>query len=256
MKKKYIILIVIMIVYFLILFLCLGLNNLKKEQREATIFIDTETSWKLEKNKWASIDINNEELSNQTFNVFINNENIGSYYLEKKDNWILYDKEKKQYNYELGSFFAIRANYDVNILNVNSENINDTNYIKQVLNNNGITETDELTVQAKYEFDYDNDGTKEKFYAVGNAFARETSPTKVFSIVFMEKNNQIYYLHKEIEENDGQNGCKPYINTVIDLDSDYKYEIIVSCGYYSIQNRNDMLYTFEDNQFKLLIDNK
>ena len=45
-------------------------------------------------------------------------------------------------------------------------------------------------------------------------------------------------------------------NTVIDLDSDFKYEIIVSCGYYSIQNRSDKLYTFKNNEFQLLASNE
>ena len=256
MNKKYYILIAILIAYFLIIFLIFGLDNLKLEQRTATIFIDKETAWSLEKNKWNKIEIDNEKISNQKFNVFINNENIGNFYLEKKENWFLYDTSRNPYNYELGNFFAIRANYDVNVLNIKEQNISDINFIKKVLNDNGITESEELTVASQYEFDIDNDGVKEVFYAVGNAFSRETSPSKVFSIVFMKKDKEMYYLHKEIEMNDGQNGCKPYINTVIDLDSDFKYEIIVSCGYYSIQNRSDKLYTFKNNEFQLLASNE
>ena len=256
MNKKYYILIAILIAYFLIIFLVFGLDNLKSEQRIATIFIDKETAWQLEKNKWNKIEVNNEQISNQKFNVFINSENIGNFYIEKQENWILYDTSRNLYNYEQGDFFAIRSNYDVNVLNINQEQISDVSLIKNVLNENGITESDELTVASQYEFDIDNDGIKEIFYAIGNAFTKETFPSKVFSLVFMKKNNEIYYLHKEIEINDGQNGCKPYINTVIDLDSDFKYEIIVSCGYYSIQNRNDKLYKFKDNEFHLLANNK
>ena len=256
MNKKYYILIAILIAYFLIIFIFFGLNNLKSEQRTATIFIDKETAWTLANNKWNKIEIDNEKINNQKFNVFINNENIGDFYLEKQDNWILYDASRNPYNYELGDFFAIRANYDVNLLNVTQKNITDNSIITKVLNDNGIAESDELTVASQYEFDFDNDGKKENFYAIGNAFSKETFPQTVFSIVFMEKDNQIYYIHKEIEINDGQNGCKPYINTVIDLDSDFKYEIIVSCGYYSIQNRSDKLYKFKNNQFELLINNK
>ena len=73
MNKKYYILIAILIAYFLIIFLVFGLDNLKLEQRTATIFIDKETAWSLEKNKWNKIEIDNEKISNQKFNVFINN---------------------------------------------------------------------------------------------------------------------------------------------------------------------------------------
>ena len=94
MNKKYYILIAILIAYFLIIFLVFGLDNLKLEQRTAIIFIDKETAWSLEKNKWNKIEIDNEKISNQKFNVFINNENIGNFYLEKKENWLLYDTSR------------------------------------------------------------------------------------------------------------------------------------------------------------------
>ncbi len=258
MRKKYIILIAIMIIYCLILFFFVGLDNLKGEQREATIIIDTETAWKLEKNNWVNIinNIKNGELDDKLFTVFINNENIGNYYLEKSNSWLLFDEKKNPYSYELGSFFAIRANYSVNILNTNYNEITDMGPVNKVLASNNIMDAEEFTVKSHYQIDFDNDGIKENFYAISNAFARETAPSKVFSIVFMEKDNQIYYLYNSIDENDGQNGCKPYINTVIDLDYDQNYEIIVSCGYYSIQERNDMLYTFKNNKFNLLIDNQ
>ena len=71
MNKKYYILIAILIAYFLIIFLVFGLDNLKLEQRTAKIFIDKETAWSLEKNKWNKIEIDNEKISNQKFNVFI-----------------------------------------------------------------------------------------------------------------------------------------------------------------------------------------
>ena len=72
----------------------------------------------------------------------------------------------------------------------------------------------------------------------------------------MEKNGSIYYLYKAIENNDGQNGCKPYLNSLIDIDEDQVYEIVLSCGYYSVEKRLDMLYSFKDNQFKLLLSNQ
>ena len=57
MKKKYIIVISIIIVYFLGLFLFIGVNNIKNEQKEATIIVDTETIWQLEKNKWINVSL-------------------------------------------------------------------------------------------------------------------------------------------------------------------------------------------------------
>lgn len=253
MKKKYIIVISIIIVYFLGLFLFIGVNNIKNEQKEATIIVDTETIWQLEKNKWINV---SEIIKDDIYNVFLDNKNLGKFYLEKQDNWILYDLDRKQYKYDLGSFLAIKANYEINLMNFNAQEISNKKYVNKVLSDNKISATEELTVNRVYQIDIDTDGIKENIYAISNAFAKQTSPKDTFSIVFMEKDNKIYYLYNKVEKNDGLNGCKPYINTVIDLDNDKIYEIIVSCGYFSTQKRSDMLYKFENEQFKMIIDNK
>lgn len=258
MKKKYIIFIALLIIYFLILFAFIGINNITIKPKEATIIIDTETLWKLNNGNWINMDskIYDNELSDKLFTVFIDNKNIGTFFLEKENNWLLYDTNRNLVKYEGGSFFAVNSNYQINVKKITVKETSDFKYINQVLYDNNITDTSEFTVNLHYEIDFDDDGKTENFYTISNAFARETSPPKVFSIAFMEKEDKIYYLYKSIEENDGQNGCKPYINMVMDLDNDKKHEIILSCGYYSIQNRYDMMYSFKDNAFKLLVDNK
>lgn len=258
MKKKYIILISVIIIYFLVLFLFVGIDEIKKEQRDATILIDENTVWKLEGKTWRNIasEVERNELDWQEFTVFVNYENIGKHYLWHNEKWYLFDENKKPFIYEDGNFFAIRANYEVNLLKINSQKVSDRTYINKVLSENGITGSQEFTVNTLYKIDFDSDGITENFYAISNAFARETAPKKVFSIVFMEKAGQIYYLYNSIDDNDGQNGCKPYINTAVDLTEDKVYEIAISCGYYSMQSRHDMLYTYEDNEFKLVLSNQ
>lgn len=257
MSKKYIILFSIMIIYFFILFIFFGLNNIKKEQSEAIIIVDTETVWKLEKNAWINItnSVSN-ELNEKIFTVFIDNEKIGNYYLERDNNWILYDTDRKQFNYDLGNFLAISSNYDISLLKFTSARATDRKYINKVLSENNIKDSQEFTVDNVYHIDFDSDGIIENFYMISNAFTKETSPSKVFSIAFMEKEGKIYYLYNSIDSNDGQNGCKPYLNAVVDLTQDNIYEIILSCGYYSMKQRHDMLYTYENNEFKLLLSNQ
>ncbi len=258
MNKKYIILISIIIVYFLFFFFFIGLGEIKNNKREATIFLDENTVWTLEKNSWSNItdEIDKKEFNGLEFNVFSNYENIGKYYLWRDEKWYLFDKNRKPYLYDEGNFLAVRANYNINVLKFEPQEINDQRYINTVLSENNITDSEEFTVSNLYQIDFDSDGVKENFYAISNAFARETSPDKVFSIVFMEKVGQIYYLYNSISSNDGQNSCKPYINTVVDLNEDDVYEIILSCGYFSIQSRHDMLYQFKDNNFDLILSNQ
>lgn len=258
MNKKYIILFSVMIIYFLVIFGIFGVSSIKKERREAIILIDTETSWKLEKNNLTNIDNEDleDEIAGKKFNVFIDNKKLGNYYLTKNNTYLLRDDTGKQIDYDLGSFLAINTNYNIAVLNLKTKKNQDRSYIDKVLSENNLNDIEAFTVDNYYQIDFDNDQVIENFYTISNAFARETSPKKVFTIAFMEKNGSIYYLYKAIENNDGQNGCKPYLNSLIDIDEDQVYEIVLSCGYYSVEKRLDMLYSFKDNQFKLLLSNQ
>ena len=80
-------------------------------------------------------------------------------------------------------------------------------------------------------------------------------PEKLFSIVFMVKDNKIYYLYKDVRDNLDYNGCKPFIHSILDVDKDGNYEFIVSCASYSVSEQVDMLYKFEEDQFRILVSN-
>lgn len=258
MKKKYLILISIIIVYFLVLFLFIGKDKIKSSKREVTIVLDHDTVFKLKGTSWknASSEIEKKDLDWTEFNVFVNHENLGKYYLWYDEKWYLFDKDKKPYNYEIGSFLAIQSNDEIKVLNFTPSTPEDMTYIKQALKENNITWVEDFSVNNLYQIDFDNDGTIENFYAISNAFLENAPSNQVFSIVFMEKNGQINYLYKSIDENNGQNSCKPYLNTVIDLTGDNTYEIILSCGYFSIEPRHDMLFTYQNHEFNLVLSNQ
>ena len=78
---------------------------------------------------------------------------------------------------------------------------------------------------------------------------------KIFSLVFMVKNNEIYPIYTNITSNTGYNGCKPYFRAFVDVDNDSKYEFILSCAKYSASGTTNMLYEFKDKEFKILISN-
>ena len=52
------------------------------------------------------------------------------------------------------------------------------------------------------------------------------------------------------------NGCKPYLSAVLDIDKDNIYEMVVSCGKYSTDKPVDMLYKLTDEEFKIIISNQ
>ena len=121
---------------------------------------------------------------------------------------------------------------------------------------NSLPTNEELTVSNLIALDFDDDGVDENFYFISNAFPLDETPENIFSIVFMEKSGVIYKMYNSIEKNKGYNGCKPYINDIIDVNDDDKYEIILTCAKYSVETPIDMLYTFTNNDFRIIISNQ
>ena len=82
------------------------------------------------------------------------------------------------------------------------------------------------------------------------------NPNKIFSFVFMLKDGQLYKLYNSVEENNINNGCKPYLSAVLDVDHDKNYELVITCAEYSVIKPTVMLYKLVDDEFKILISNK
>ena len=92
----------------------------------------------------------------------------------------------------------------------------------------------------------------EDFYVVGNVFA-STTPNNIFSLVFMIKNDELYTIYKNTDITSVYDGCKPYFEAFVDIDNDNKYEFVLGCSEYSVNDTTNMLYKYEDNEFKILI---
>ncbi len=253
-KKTYIVLIIIMLIFFLIMFVVFGLDNIKKESYDTTIIVGKNTVWSYKNKKWINISKPYDKLNWKKYNVYLNNEYNGNRYLWYSDKWYIFDSKKNALKLE-GDLLAYKSNYDISIYNFETSKIDDYFYVNSVLEENNLPSDSQYTSNYKIEFDYDNDGKEEEFYLITNAFPMEGEPEKIFSIVFMVKNEEIYPIYNNISNNTGFNGCKPYFNTFIDVDNDSKYEFILSCAKYSVSTTTDILYKFEDNEFKILISN-
>ena len=136
------------------------------------------------------------------------------------------------------------------------ESVEDLTYVNQVLQEHNLSTSSMFTTLSKVSFDIDNDQNLEDFYVVSNAFPDDFDPEYIFSFAFMVKNDQIYYIYDNIDENRFLNGCKPYYTSFLDANNDGNYNIILSCGYFSDLGIVDMLYEFSENQFKIVISNQ
>lgn len=256
-KKTYIIILVVLAVYFLVFFLTLGRENLKQEKYSTTIIVGNSTIWNYSGKKWTHITNKStiKKLDWQIFDVYIDNEKLGKYYLWNDDQWYLFDKNKNAVNYT-GKLLAYKSNYEINVLQYQEEEITDYSYINEVLTENDLPSTSTFTTSKQAIFDIDNDGIDETLYVISNVFADDYYPENLFAIAFMVKDGEIQYLYKNITSNTDYNVCKPYLNSIIDVNKDDKYEIILSCGRISNQKPTDMLYKLEEDGFKMIISNQ
>ena len=257
-KSTYIVLLVSLIAFFLVMFLVFGLDNIKKEKYATTLLVGDDTVWTYSNKKWNNISkvTTIKDLSWKKFNVYNDNKKVGNYYLWRdEDRWYAFDDKKNAIPMS-GEFFAYDANYDIDVSDFTEEEITDRTYVNQVLEENDLSPSSKTSTEYMIRFDYDNDGVEEEFYLISNVFALDFTPETSFSIVFMVKNDQVYYIYKDISTNRIYNGCMPYFTTFLDSDDDGNYEFVLSCARYSVSGVVKMLYKNEKGEFKILISNQ
>lgn len=252
-KKTYIVLIVILFIFFLIMFLIFGLDNIKNTGYDTTIIVGEDTIWTYNKKKWNNVS-NYKNLNWEKYNIYLNNVKTGNYYLVNDSKWYAFDDKKNAVMLD-GDLLAYKSNHNIDVSSFNTSEIDDYSYVNSVLESNSLSKDSEYTALYKVVIDFDNDGLDEDFYLITNVFPMGFTPDKIFSIVFMVKDNEIYPMYTNISTNTGFNGCKPYFSSFIDVNDDSKSEVILSCAKYSTSNVSRMLYEFKNNEFKILISN-
>lgn len=257
-KKRYIVILVGLAVYVVIMLLALGDDLQIPSKDELTLIVEDSTIWSYSEGKWLNITNEKtvESLNWLDYNVYIDNKKIGDYYLWNDDsNWYIFDDNKQAISKD-GTLLAYRSNYDIKIKNFSSQEIRNYYHVTKVLQDNNLNVPSSYELATQTTLDIDNDGQKETFYFVSNAFPIEGNPDKVFSFVFMVKNSEIYPIYSEIDKNEGVNGCRPFLTAVLDIDKDNKYEMVISCRKYSIQKPVVMLYKLTEEGFKIIISNQ
>ena len=252
-KKIYIVLIAILIIFCVIMFLVFGVGELKKSVQNTTIIVGNDTMWTYNNRKWDSL-LSYDDINWKKFDIYSDNQMVGNYYLWYSDGWYVFDENKNAVTID-GDLLGIDSNVDISVSDFNTIEIDDYSYVYDVLKESNLPTDSKYTFTKKVIFDFDNDGVEEEFYLISNVFPVDFDPDKVFSIAFMVKNEKIYTIYKDINDNIGFNGCLPYITSFIDADDDSKYEIILSCDKYSTLGTTKMLYEFKNGQFNMLISN-
>ena len=259
MKKVYIALLIILFVFFLVMFCLFGIDNIRQEQYSSILIVGDDTVWTYKNKKWLNIrhSTSLHKYNWKEFVVYENNEKKGTYKLWHDDKWYVFDKDNNAIQLD-GDLLAYDANFKLKVKKFNISDVNDLTYVRTVLEEKGFSTSSRFTVLNKIDLDYDGDNVEEEFYVMSNVFPIDFYPDYLFSIVFMVKDNEIYYIYDDVAKNTGYNGCKPYFNSFLDTNNDGTYEFILSCGRFSDASRVDMLYQFdkEKDAFKILISNQ
>ena len=171
-----------------------------------------------------------DDLNWKKYRVFDNQVEKGEFYLWHDDKWYVFDDDKSAVLLE-GDLFAYSSNYDMNIQPFEISNVDDLSYVYQVLKDHDLSTSSKFTVLSKVLFDFDGDQNQEEFYIVSNAFPSDFDPEYIFSFVFMVKNEQIFMIYDNLDENRFLNGCRPYITAFLDANHDDHNNLILSCGY-------------------------
>lgn len=256
MKRRYIISIIIVLVFGLIMFIAFCVDPIRKESYEATIVVGENTTWNYSQKRWKKVsnETDFQTLNWKKYQIFDNDEDKGEYYLVHSDKWYGFDNKRNAVNLS-DMLFAYRSNYNMGLDTFVEEDASSDEFIEKVLLDNDLSAESEFTKSTKISIDYDSDGIVEDFYTITNAFINST-PDKVFTIVFMVKEGEISYLYNETRAYKVYAGCFPEVIAFMDVNDDNKDEIIISCFQYSNLGRIDMLYEFQDNKFKILISNQ
>lgn len=252
-KKLYIGLIVFMIVAFLLVYFLFGRDIMREKKKRATLLVGNQTVWTYQNRRWEN-DNNYNSYNWENFHTYLNGQYFGKYSLWHDDRWYGFDSNKNAVSLD-GIFLAYSSNFDIDVKEVTQETDVDKTYINYVLKDNNLDVDSKMTACYRYSFDFDNDGEVEDFYVMSNVFAMNFTPDVEFSIVFMVKSEKIYYLYNETYEG-SFNGCKPYFSGFLDLDQDNCYEIILSCGKYSVEEEINTMFKFQKSKFKIMISNQ
>lgn len=264
MKKKnntpYIFVLVLLGVFFLIIFFTVGLDNLKNRNKKLYLIVDQSSVWEYGKTKWKNVDRQNYlEYNWKKCKYYEDGNFIDDQYLVYTNNkWYIFDSNKDAI-IPNSRFLAVGGGKKVSVKKnqMIDTDQSDQPVIERVLRENSISDYENFVTKSKFVMDLDGDHDDEVLYVLSNMFSTDFSPSKVYNLVFVKDKDSILYIYKDIDQLDNMyNNCKVYLNNILDVDQDSKYEIIIGCGYYSTSGVKNNMYTLKNKEYKLLISNR
>ncbi len=253
-KRKYIIVFIILAIYLLIVFLFNGKNIIRENFDSSYMMISPSTQWKFSKGNWTSV-TNVVEYSMKSFKTYVNSKPFGNYNVTYNDKFYLFDDKRNSTHYN-GKLLALRGTVPIDVIDFKEETIEiSMPIIKEVLLERKIKASLETIRARKIEIDLDNDKEKEQIYTIYNVFNAKEGENS-FAVIFIVNDNKKEYIYEKIEKYENTlTMCTPYIQNIIDIDKNKKYEIIMGCEYFSNNGTCHNLYNNNTKKYESIIRN-
>ena len=234
MEKSYKIIIGIFLVYAIIMLIIFLPGYLINKHNTLYILDNSGIKIKLENGKWSNIK-KLEDYNLKKFNVYDDGNLLGEYKVIYSNRFHLYDDFGKEQNYN-GQLFAYRGKAKLEVIpisDINELSETDKSIINIALTENNLSSNYQFNLKQKVLYDIDNDGSDEVIYSLNNYYV-ENNDKDICSIIFLDVNNTIKVINKEVVS-DGNVYMHPMyqLKKLLDIKKDGKYELMYSEMYFS-----------------------
>lgn len=250
MKKKIVIVLIALLSYFCIVILIYGVNILINKQNY--LVINNSAVFKYNKNKWDKVD-NKDSITGNKYYTYVDNEYYGITRLQYyNDKTYVYNKNNKAVFYD-EYFLAYSGKKKIIPVKYDTLSFDDNDYriLNNYLNELKISNYDDILYANKYQLDFDNDGIIETLYNVSNAFT-DSIPSEIFSLLFINDNGVSKAIHNFIYHDKISDVKNVILYSIIDIDSDGKYDIVTDESSFGSNNQCYNLYNYNGEEVKTL----
>jgi hypothetical protein len=230
-------------------------NNSNKNQNKKYIIFENYLVLEYENNKFVEETFDNKNIIEDKFFIYDNGNYLGNYYYRNFNSEIsIYDDDSKPVNF---SGTIIANNYDSNMKILNMETLtidnNDIKLANTVLNDNNVKlNYDEKSSSiVKYNIDLDNNNKIGQLYVLSNMYS-ENRVDIGYSFLYYVIDNKINIIEKDIVKNGY--GYMYNISSILDVNSDNKYDILLQKFKFGNGNFCYEIYTKNNEEFKKLKD--
>lgn len=261
-KIIYITIIVILLLFFFI-FAYFNrdkiLSRKNNEKKYEIVLIARNVIFKMNNNHWNVVknsDNIRKNINWQPFKIYIDYDYFGEYNLVKSDGWYAFDNNRKPINMDSGnkSFFAYKSEQIIDVKNIDNSENNQFSETSNLLNDYNININKTPLINERVNIDLNDDGVDETIYNIANIF-NEDYPDKNFTLFLVKRGDKLYRLYRASEEVDATNICFSSINSILDIDNDNEYEIIMSCTNTGLDSIKTILYKYnsEKDDYEIVI---